>query len=173
MLAPMWQTKRTTAERLRGRIERVLDAAKARGLTPSPYANPARWRGHLDHILPKRRRLERRITPRCLMPRCRHSCASCGAQRGIAARALEFAILTAARSGEVLGARWSEIDLDEKALDGAGERMKSGRTHRVPLSRAALAILKPLHEARASEFVFPGAARPARPHGDAKAAGAA
>ena len=157
VLSPLWQTKRTTAERLRGRIERVLDAAKARGLRPEDKANPARWRGHLDHILPRRGRHEG-VRHHAALPFAEVPAfmAALRNEGGMAARALEFAILTAARSGEVLGARWSEIDLDEKTWTVPAERMKAGVLHRVPLSHAALAILRPLHEARASEFVFPG-----------------
>ena len=157
VLTPLWQTKRTTAERLRGRIERVLDAAKARGLRPEDKANPARWRGHLDHILPRRGRHEG-VRHHAALPYAEVPAfmAALRNEGGMAARALEFAIITAARSGEVIGARWSEIDLEEKTWTVPAERMKAGVLHRVPLSHAALAILRPLHEAGASEFVFPG-----------------
>ena len=156
VLAPMWQTKRSTAERLRGRIERVLDAAKARGLRPESLANPARWRGHLDHILPKRQRVEpphHAALPFAEVPAFMCELRACG---GVAARALEFVVLTAARSGEVLGARWPEFDLAAGVWTVPAARMKGGREHRVPLSRAALAILQPLHKSRVSELVFPG-----------------
>ena len=138
VLSPLWQTKRTTAERLRGRIERVLDAAKARGLRPEDKANPARWRGHLDHILPRRGRHEG-VRHHAALPFAEVPAfmAALRNEGGMAARALEFAIITAARSGEVLGARWSEIDLDEKTWTVPAERMKAGVLHRVPLSHAA------------------------------------
>ena len=111
VLKPLWNEKPETASRLRGRIERVLDAAKAQGLRSGE--NPARWRGHLDQLLPKRQRLTR--GHHAAMRLCRRA----GLHRRLARRgrplrrcALEFAVLTAARSGEVLGARWDEFDLD-------------------------------------------------------------
>ena len=110
VLKPLWNKMPETASRLRGRIERVLDAAKAQGLRSGE--NPARWRGHLDQLLPKRQRLTRghhaamRYT---VLPAFMERLA---ARQATAALALEFAVLTAARSGEVLGARWDEFDLD-------------------------------------------------------------
>ena len=113
VLQPLW-AKRVTAERLRGRIERVLDAARARGLIASPYENPARWRGHLGHILPKREQLERPHYAALPYDEVPAFLTGLRARNGIGAQALEFTILTAARTNEVLGARWDEIDLDEK-----------------------------------------------------------
>jgi integrase len=156
VLQPLWQTKPATAQRLRGRIERVLDAAKARGLIASPYENPARWRGHLDHLLPRRKLLEQphhAALPYDDVPAIMRELRT---REGIGARALELIILTAMRTNEVIGARWDEIDFKENTWTIPAARMKAGRTHRVPLSRGALAILKPLHEARESAFVFPG-----------------
>jgi integrase len=110
VLQPLWQRTPETAERFRGRIENVLDAAKAKGLRTGE--NPARWRGHLDQLLPKRQRLSRGhhvALPYAEMPAFM---ADLRRREAMAARALEFAILTAARSGEVLGATWAEIDLE-------------------------------------------------------------
>lgn len=157
VLEPMWDTKRATAERLRGRIEKVLDAAKARGLiTASPYANPARWRGHLDQTLGKRKQLEQPHHAAMPYVEVPPFLRELRAQRGVSARALEFTILTAARSNEVLGARWSEFDLTDGVWTVPGARMKGGRSHRAPLSAAALKLITALHENRESEFVFPG-----------------
>jgi integrase len=132
----------------------VLDAARVQGLRSGE--NPARWRGHLDKLLPKPKKLARG----------HHAAMSYAAvpvflvqlrdRPLIAAMALDFLILTAARTGEVLGARWTEIDLDAKVWTVPGSRMKSGREHRVPLSHPALAILERLAEAKAGAFVFPG-----------------
>ena len=162
VLTPIWQTRPATASRVRGRIEAVLDAARARGLIGHNEANPARWRGHLDKLLPKRGKLTLghhaamayRDVP-AFIERLRK-------RKAIAALALEFCILTAARSGEVLGARWSEIDLAAKVWTVPAGRMKAAREHRIPLSDRVLAILEMILEARTSEFVFPGV-RPGAP----------
>jgi integrase len=154
VLKPLWNEKPETASRLRGRIERVLDAAKAQGLRNGE--NPARWRGHLDQLLPKRQRLTRghhAAMPYTELPVFLKSLQS---RPATAALALEFTILTAARSGEVLGARWQEVDLDRAIWTVPAARMKAGREHRVPLSERAMAIAKMMHEARNGDFVFPG-----------------
>lgn len=156
VLQPIWQSKPETAARLRGRIEVVLDAARAKGHIPKNEANPARWRGHLDKLLPKRRMLSRghhaamayQVVPE-FIGRLRE-------REAVAALALEFAILTAARSGEVLGARWEEIDFEAKVWTVPAARMKAEREHRVPLSERALAILGDLAQVRAGDFVFRG-----------------
>ena len=155
VLKPLWQTRPETANRLRGRCERVWDFAKARGHCSGE--NPFCWRGHLDKLLPKRP-LSMRGHHKA-MPFADVSAFVGGlrAMKGIgAARALEFAILTAARSGEVRGARWDEIDLQVKVWTVPAHRMKGGREHRVPLSDRAMAILNELHQARISDSVFPG-----------------
>jgi integrase len=157
VLEPIWTVKPETAGRVRGRMESILDWAKVRGYRAGE--NPARWRGHLDKQLPARSKV-RRVEHHAALPyaelpgflvRLRE-------QEGIAARALEFAILTAARTGEVIGARWSEMDLVEKAWMLAAARMKAGREHRVPLSGRALAILQEMRPHRQADdaFVFPG-----------------
>src|SRR5690348_14538452 len=108
VLKPLWSEKPETASRVRGRIERVLDAAKAQGLRGGE--NPARWRGHLDQLLPKRQRLTRSHYAAMNFAAVPAFMRDLQAQTGTAAVALEFAILTAARSAEVLGARWNELD---------------------------------------------------------------
>jgi integrase len=153
-LRPIWTTKATTASRVRGRIEKVLDAARAKGFRLGE--NPARWRGHLDHLLPKQSKLTR--GHHAAMP-YEHVAAFVGRLResdGLAAQALELAILTAARSGEILGMRWSEVDFGKKVWTLPPDRMKAGREHRVPLSERAVAILRQLAEIRTGDFVFPG-----------------
>lgn len=155
-LLAIWHSKPETASRLRGRIERVLDAAKAKGVIKPPWENPARWRGHLSNLLPKRQKLSRGHHAAMPYNQLPAFMAELGARDSMAARALELTIYCAGRSGEVLGANWEEIDLDNAVWTIPRERMKAGRPHRVPISRPALALLKTLSEARISEFVFPG-----------------
>ena len=154
VLKPLWQTRPETANRLRGRCERVWDFAKARAHCSGE--NPFRWRGHLNAVLPPRARLTRGHYKAMPVGEVPAFVGRLRAMEGVAPRALEFAILTAARSGEVLGARWDEIDLPEKVWTVPATRMKAGREHRVPLSDRAMAILGELHRARVSDFVFPG-----------------
>lgn len=154
VLKPIWQAKPETASRLRGRIERVLDFATVRGWREGD--NPARWRGHLKAILPERPKLTHGHMAAMPYDKVPTFLRQVRAREAMAARALEFLILTAARSGEVLGARWDEMDMEAKVWTVPAERMKAGRPHRVPLSDDALAILTPLHDARLNEFVFPG-----------------
>ena len=139
VLQPIWLAKPETAARLRGRIERVLDAAKARGLRVGE--NPARWRGHMDHLLPKRQKLTRGHHAALPYEEIPAFIAGLRKREAVAALALEFLILTAARSGEVLGARWQEIDIKAKVWTVPADRMKAGREHRVPLSDRAVALL--------------------------------
>jgi integrase len=161
VLEPIWSTKPETASRVRGRIERVLDWAKVRGFRESE--NPARWRGHLDALLPARRKVRKvRHHPALPYQEIGAFMAGLRVREGVAARALEFTILTAARTNEVLGACWDEIDLQSKVWVVPVDRMKAGREHRVPLSRAGLAVLKQMDTARQTGFVFPGN-RPQRP----------
>jgi integrase len=175
VLRPIWQAKPETALRLRGRIERVLDAAKAQGLRSGE--NPARWRGHLDQLLPKRQRLARAHHAAMAYADVPGFMVDLRARETVGARALEFCILTAARTGEVLRARWEEINFigsfgssivgelprgDEMEQFDRGvwtvppQRMKAGREHRVPLSGRAMEIVRAMHEVRTSEYVFPG-----------------
>jgi integrase len=154
VLKPLWNAKPETASRLRGRIERVLDAAKAQGLRGGE--NPARWRGHLDQLLPKRQRLTRGHHAAMAYAEVPSFISDLRSRQATAALALEFAILTAARSGEVLGARWDEFDLSRAIWIVPAERMKGAREHRVPLSPRALRIVTDLEDSRTNDFVFPG-----------------
>lgn len=156
VLKPMWTNTPETAARLRGRIERVLDAAKAQGLRSGE--NPARWRGHLDQLLAKRQVLSRGHHAAMPFVDVPAFVVALREREGVAARALEFALLTAARSGEVRGARWSEFDLDKAVWVVPPVRMKGGREHRVPLSDRAVTIVRAMDPDR-SEYVFPGERR--------------
>ena len=149
-LRPIWLKSPETASRVRSRVERVLDAAKARGLREGE--NPARWRGHLSILLPKqpKDRGHHAAMPYQDVPAFLRRLEG---RSGMAAMALRFLILTAARSGEVLGAQWPEIDGETWVVPA--ERMKAGRVHRVPLSAEALAILAAARPA-GSTYLFPG-----------------
>ena len=160
VLKPLWNEKPETASRLRGRIERVLDAARVKGLRSGE--NPALWRGHLDQILPKRQQFTRGHHAAMNYADLPTFMIDLQSRQATAALALEFAILTAARSGEVLGARWDEFDLDRAVWTIPAARMKAGREHRVPLSSRALKIVKAMHETRNGDFVFPGQ-KPGKP----------
>jgi integrase len=157
VLEPIWTTKPETAGRVRGRIEAVLDWAKVRGYRVGE--NPARWKGHLDHLLPARGKV-RKVEHHAALPYAKLPgfVEALRKQEGIAARALELTILTAARTGETIGARWNEIDPLDKSWTVPAERMKAHREHRVPLSPRALAILEEMHAHRHGDgsFVFPG-----------------
>jgi integrase len=154
VVRPLWGVKQETAEKLRERLERVMDSAKVEGLRSGD--NPAAWRGNLEHVLHKPDAMSRghhaampyAVLP-AFMPKLR-------AVDGVGARALEFAILTACRSGEARGAEWSEIDLDEGLWTIPAARMKSGKRQRVPLSDAAIAVLKDMKSKRLNDLVFPG-----------------
>ena len=154
VLKPIWTTKAETASRVRGRIEKVLDAAKAKGFRDGE--NPARWRGHLDHLLPRPSKLARGHHAAMPYEEMAAFIAKLREREAASALALELCILTAARSGEILGMRWSEIDLDKKIWTLPADRMKAGREHRVPLSPRAVAILHKLEKLKAGQFVFPG-----------------
>lgn len=150
----LWTTKTETATRLRGRIESILDWATVRGYRHGE--NPARWRGHLDKLLPAPRKTAKvkhhRALPIDDMPAFVRDLRQ---RDGMAACALEFLILTAARSGEVRGMTWDEVDLQAGVWTVPGERMKAGRTHRVPLSKRALEILHHLPRIDGCPLVFP------------------
>lgn len=156
VLKPIWLRKPETAARLRGRIERVLDAAKAKGHRSGQ--NPALWRGHLDNLLPKRRKLSRGHHAAMPYERVPAFFADLRARDAMAARALEFTILTAARTGETFGATWREIDLQAAIWTIPRERMKAGREHRVPLTPRVVEMLTELEELStgAEAYVFPG-----------------
>jgi len=156
VLQPVWQARPETASRLRGRIETVLDAARAKGHIARNEANPARWRGHLDKLLPKRQKLTRGHHAAMAFDGVPDFIGRLREREAVAALALEFAILTAARSGEVLGARRAEFDLEGKVWVIPAARMKAGCEHRVPLSSRALAILDVLANGKVGEFIFAG-----------------
>jgi integrase len=154
ILEPIWTTKTETAKRLRGRIEQVLDWATARGYRHG--LNPARWRGHLDKLLARPSKISR-IEHRAALPvdEVGSFMKELRLAEGMGARALEFAILTAARSGEVRGATWEEVDLGRALWTIPAQRMKAGREHRVPLPPAALALLAALPREGGASLVFP------------------
>ena len=158
VLQPIWLTKQETAARLRGRLEKVFDAARAKGLRSGE--NPARWKGNLKELLAARRKLQRGHQPALPWSEVPAFVGRLRGRPAISALALEFLILTAARAGEVFGATWAEIDLDAKLWTVPAERMKAGRAHRVPLTDRALKILKELLALRRSkagtDYVFPG-----------------
>ncbi len=128
VLKPIWTTKAETALRLRGRIEKILDAAKAKGFREGE--NPARWRGHLDHLLPRRPKLSRGHHPAMSYEEVPAFVLKLRERDALAAQALELCILTAARSGEILGLKWDEIDLEKRVWTVPPRRMKAGREHR-------------------------------------------
>lgn len=156
VLTPLWSSKTETATRLRARIEAVLAWATVSGYRTGD--NPARWKGNLDALLAKPRKISKVQHHRALPVDELHGFVSDLRKRdGMAARALEFLILTATRSGEVRGAKWSEIDLDARTWTIPADRMKAGKEHRVPLSDAALALLGALPRMAGSALVFPSA----------------
>ena len=151
---PFWNAKAETASRVRNRIENILDWAKTSGLREGD--NPARWTGHLEYKLPARSKVQK-VKHHAALPY-----AEIGAfmsdlrkREGMSARALELAILTAARSGEVRGATWKEIDLAAHIWTIPAERMKAGKEHRIPLSEAAVKLLEYLPRYKGSNYVFP------------------
>lgn len=155
ILQPIWLSKPETASRVRNRVELVLDAAKAKGLRDGE--NPARWRGHLDKLLPKRSRVRavkhHSALPWTELPEFMREIAR---REGLAFRAMELAILTATRTSEVLGATWEEIDFKAAAWTIPGERMKAGKAHRVPLAPPVVALLEALPRIDDSPHLFPG-----------------
>lgn len=154
-LEPIWTEKPETATRLRARIERVLDWATARGYRTGD--NPARWRGHMDKLLPKLEK-RRRVKHLAALPFAEMGTfmTALRTHQGVAARALEFLILTATRTSEVICARWSEIDMEGAVWNIPAERMKAHRAHRVPLSPQAVKLLRSMEALRRGDFVFPG-----------------
>ena len=154
VLEPTWNRKTETASRVRGRIEVILDWARVRGYRSGE--NPARWRGHLDHLLPTRSKV-RKVKHHAALPYTEIGTfmKELREMDGFGAAALEFLILTAARTGEVIGAQHSEIDLAARVWVVPAERMKGDREHRVPLSSAAIAVLK-RSQGGSENYVFPG-----------------
>ena len=155
VLEPIWATKTETATRLRGRIESVLDWATTRKYRSGE--NPARWKGHLDNLLPAPSDIQKVESHRAVGYKdMAQFMAGLRTKEGLAARALEFAILCAARSGEVRGALWSEINQEEAIWVIPAKRMKAGKEHRVPLSAPAVKLLGALPRSESSDLIFPG-----------------
>lgn len=155
VLEPIWNTKTETASRLRGRIEAILGWATTSGYRTGD--NPARWRGHLENLLAKISKTSRtKNFPSLPWQRTGEFMQALGQRDGTSARAVEFAILTASRSGEVRGAKWSEIDLDAKLWTIPADRMKAKREHEVPLSDTAIKLLKNLPRIVGCDLLFPG-----------------
>jgi integrase len=154
VIEPIWSVKAETANRVRGRIETVLDWARVRGFRAGE--NPARWRGHLDQLLPAKSKV-RKVKHHAAMPYDELGAfmKDLRAGEGVAAAALEFLILTVGRTSEVIGARWPEVDTAARVWTVPAERMKGKREHRVPLSALALAVLARTRE-HGGEFIFPG-----------------
>ncbi|TXH33313.1 MAG: site-specific integrase [Burkholderiaceae bacterium] len=154
-LRPIWEKKNETASRLRGRIESILDWA-----TVNKYRsgeNPARWKGHLDKVLPAPTKIQKVKHHEAIqVDQMPQFMVELRKQQGVSPRALEFVILTAARSGEVRGATWSEINLNDATWILPAQRMKAGVEHRVPLSKAAIELLKSLPRLEGCDLVFPG-----------------
>jgi integrase len=163
VLRPIWSAKPETAKRVRGRIEKILDAAKARNFRPREAMNPAAWRGHLALLLPPPSKLCRGHHAALPWKDAPSFFAELRLRQAIAARCLEFVLLTAARSGEALGATWSEVDLEARLWTVPAVRMKAAAEHVVPLSRAAVQLLEPLRADVAAAttpiFAVNGAAR--------------
>jgi integrase len=155
VLQPIWLTKNETAGRLRGRLENILDWAAVQGFRS--VENPARWKGHLDNLLASPGKVQKNnhfkalpyseINPLMLALRANGS---------VSAKALEFLILTAARTGEIIGAKWGEIDFDNQLWIVPAGRMKAGREHRIPLSSRAVDILKEMLALKTNDAIFPG-----------------
>ena len=162
-LTPIWAAKPETANRVRQRIEAVIDYASALGIRSGD--NPARWRGHLDHLLPKPKKV-RAVKHHPALPHAQIAdfMTDLAQREGVAARALAFTILTAARSGEVRGMTWGEVDLDAKVWTIPAARMKAAKEHRVPLTDAAIALLGPGRDDAA--LVFGSEAKPGKPISD-------
>jgi integrase len=163
-LKAIWYEKPETASRVRGRIEAVLDWARLHGYRNGE--NPARWKGHLDHLLPARSKL-RRVKHLAALPYSEIGAfmAALRERSDVTAAALQFVILTATRTSEARAATWDEIDFKAKTWTIPPERMKGRKEHRVPLSAAALELLKQLHQSRIGDFVFAGK-KPGQPLSD-------
>lgn len=155
VIEPLWTTKTETATRLRGRIENVLGWATVRGHRTGD--NPARWRGHLDKLLPMRTKVRKvRHHPALPYSQIPDFMRELRGREGIAPKALEFIILTCARVNEAVNAQWAEIDFEGRIWTVPADRMKAGREHRVPLTKEVGAVLKALQEMKLSAYIFPG-----------------
>lgn len=162
-LTPIWSDKPETANRVRQRIEAVIDYASALGIRTGD--NPARWRGHLDHLLPKPKKV-RAVKHHAALSHADIAdfMSELSTRTGIAAQALGFTILTAARSGETRGMTWGEVDIEKAMWTIPAQRMKAAKEHRVPLSNAAIALIGPRRVGNA--LVFESEARPGKPISD-------
>jgi integrase len=162
VIEPIWPAKPETAGRVRGRIEAVLDWAAARGYRQGE--NPARWRGHLDKLLPKRSKVRRVLHhPALSYAKIGSFMAELRTEKGIGARALELCILTACRTSEAIGAVWAEVNLADRVWVIPGERIKAGKEHRIPLSPASLAVLAKIRPLAAAKNGEPDPAAPVFP----------
>jgi integrase len=155
VLRPIWKAKPVSANRLRSRIENILDAAKSADLRTGD--NPARWAGHLENLLPSPRKM-RSVEHYAALPYrdIPGFMIALRTRDGLSARALELAVLTATRASEVVGARWNEVDFDQRTWTISAARMKAGKEHKIPLSACAAELLRDLHAVRSGDFVFPG-----------------
>jgi integrase len=154
VLRPIWSKIPETADRTRQRIERVLDAAEAKGYRGGGLRNPASWKGNLKHLLPARRKLVRGHHPAMAFDKVANLISDLRARESLSALALEFTILTACRSGEVIGAEWRELDLKNGIWTVPAKRMKAKREHRVALSSRAIELLERLRPFSGSALVF-------------------
>ena len=155
ILQPIWTTRTETASRVRGRIESILDWATVSGFRSGD--NPARWKGHLDKLLPKRAKVQKvEHHPALPYAEIAQFMRDLSTQEGVARFALEFLILTAARTNEVVRAAWREVDFAAKTWSIPAERMKAGKDHDVPLSEPAMQILRHLRQVTPGDYIFPG-----------------
>lgn len=158
VLQPIWKDKTETASRIRGRIERILDWARIMKYRTGD--NPARWRGHLDHLLPKRSKVASIVHHAALpIDETPAFTQALRREKTVVARAFEFCILTATRTNETMGMRWSEYDEKAELWTVPAARMKAGRDHRIPLARRSLQLLTEMQDIRFGDFVFPGGVR--------------
>lgn len=155
ILQPIWLTKNETAGRLRGRLENILDWAAVQGFRA--VENPARWKGHLDNLLASPGKVQKNNHFKALpYSEINPLIFALRANGSVSAKALEFLILTAARTGEIIGAKWDEIDFDNKLWIVPADRMKAGREHRIPLSSRAVEIIKEMQALKTNNAIFPG-----------------
>jgi integrase len=153
VLSPVWQARPETARRVRMRLEKILDAARVMGLRTGE--NPARWRGNLDHLLPRHGRLLKQHHRALAYADVPAFMVDLATRPAMAARAMEFLIFTATRTSETLLAEWTEVDLEARTWTLPASRMKSRREHRVPLSDGAMAVLEAV-KGKHERFIFPG-----------------
>ena len=156
VLKPIWYDTPETASRLRGRIEMILDAARVRGFIEETVPNPARWKGNLALLLPAQRAIDKGHHSALPYEKLPEFMVKLREVNSISSLALEFTILTASRTGEVIGATWPELDLKKRVWTIPDRRMKAGKEHRVPLSDRAIEILEGMKAGKMNDYVFPG-----------------